>query len=136
MPDQFVRGDTISRKQTDADRARHRHFVSIDQHRGAEQVEQLAGNPRGIFLPACSGQQNDEFVSTLARHQVGMSHRTGQPVGDLAQQLVARMVTEGIVHGLEVVQIEEQHCQCMTGMTLPTISTGMCCPLLCTRATS
>src|SRR4051794_20618174 len=52
--------------------------------------------------------QDGELVAAQARHGVPRAQDALQPAGDGAQQLVARGVAEGVVDGLEAIEVEEE----------------------------
>ena len=52
-------------------------------------------------------EQQGELVSTDPGNRVGLAHRGLQARGNLLQDLVAGEMSEGVVHGLEVVEIDE-----------------------------
>ncbi len=61
----------------------------------------------GIRQPAV--EHNDgELVAANARHQLAAGDRRGEPLGKLADQLVARGMTVDIVHPLEAVEIDDE----------------------------
>ena len=53
--------------------------------------------------------EHDELVSAQARQQLVLAEAARDPGADLAQQLVARLVTQGVVDLLEAVQVEHEH---------------------------
>ena len=55
------------------------------------------------------GLHDDEFVAAGPRDGVGLAHETAQAVGDDLQQLVAGGMAEGVVHRLELVEVEMMH---------------------------
>ena len=54
------------------------------------------------------GQQNRELVPAQTGDGVGDPQHTGQPRPDLAEQLIAVLVAEGVVDLLETVQVQQQ----------------------------
>src|ERR1700728_5382531 len=69
-----------------------------------ERLEALEGQS-GI---AGVGQQDDELVAAVARDDVGVSKRRLEQLGELNESLIARLVAKRVVHGLELVEVEEQ----------------------------
>jgi hypothetical protein len=55
-----------------------------------------------------SRQDHDELVAAQPRHGVRLAHCGREPLRNRLQQLVAGIVTEGVVDPLEVIEIEEQ----------------------------
>ena len=56
-------------------------------------------------------EKDCEFVSTKPGHHVGFANTAFQPPSHRNKQLVANRVAETVVHILEAIQIEEQHCE-------------------------
>ena len=64
----------------------------------------MLGFPRITALDA-----DGEFIATQARHEAGATIQYGkQAARQLLQQLVADVMTEGIVDALESIQIQQQ----------------------------
>ena len=78
--------------------------VSASSTRSATRVA-AASSLGGIEV----GEQHQELVAALTRHQVGLPRARAQTVGELGQQQVAGVVAERVVHELEVVEVEEDH---------------------------
>jgi hypothetical protein len=53
----------------------------------------------------------DELLSAVARRDVGRPHAPAQDLGDPGQHLVADLVAVGVVHTLEVVDVEKNETQ-------------------------
>ena len=60
-----------------------------------------------------AGQEQRELVAREPGHGVAQANAGGEPLGHRLQKLVARRVAEGVVHGLEPVEIDEHHRQAM-----------------------
>ena len=54
-------------------------------------------------------EQDEELVAALPGDQVGVTRAQAQPVAELREQQIAGVVSERVVHQLEVVEIEVQH---------------------------
>ncbi|KPM85218.1 hypothetical protein AOR10_24435, partial [Vibrio alginolyticus] len=61
--------------------------------------------------------QQDELIAANACQQVTAAQLLIEPCGDLHENLVAHLVTQGVVDGLELVQVDEHHCQLGGGIT-------------------
>ncbi|RMS43781.1 hypothetical protein ALP65_04634 [Pseudomonas aeruginosa] len=57
--------------------------------------------------------EHAELVAGEARHHVAIAQHAADAFGDDLQQLVARVVAEGIVDPLEVIEVEEHHRQAL-----------------------
>src|SRR5512139_1441129 len=71
----------------------------------------VAAQALGQFLRAVErrvGKQNAEFVAAQAGNEVAVAQAGFQRIAELDDELVARLVAEGIVDLLEVVDIENQ----------------------------
>ena len=55
--------------------------------------------------------EHDELVTSEPAHRVPFTECAGQSGGDTGQQLVARLVAQGVVDVLEVVEVEEERRQ-------------------------
>ena len=80
----------------------------------AEEVEGLpqpGEDPQGECLRLVLGRplgEDGELVATEAGDGVGLTEQGLEPVAGLADELVAGRVAEGVVHVLEVVEVEEE----------------------------
>ena len=63
---------------------------------------------RRLLGPAHVLEQHGELVAAHAEQHVGLAHRAADALGGDAQQAVAGVVAEAVVHALEIVQVEEQ----------------------------
>ena len=55
--------------------------------------------------------EHRELVAAESGCGVALAQAPGEPVADDAEQVVTGRVAEAVVHGLEVVEVDEQHCQ-------------------------
>ena len=55
------------------------------------------------------GQQEQELVAAEPRDHVGLARADAEAIRQLDQQLIAGVMPEGVVHELEVVEVQEQH---------------------------
>ena len=76
----------------------------------AGRLLQLACHP-GRAMGIGAWQQQDELVPAQAGHGVLVAHHSTQPFGNLDQQGIAHAVSQRVVHVLEMVQVQEDHCQ-------------------------
>jgi hypothetical protein len=56
-----------------------------------------------------AGLDHRELVAAQAGHGVALAHAAAQALGGHAQQGVAQRVAQGVVDGLEAVQVDEVH---------------------------
>ena len=88
-----------------ADPFRHRLG---DLHRGVRSV--------GIVRTTLQiAEQDEELVTPLPGDQVAITRARPQPVAELREQQIARVVSERVVHQLEVVEVEVEHADTEVG---------------------
>jgi len=96
-------GDTET--PIDADTATDRSSIVRRGHDGDDPFGQAQG-----VAGARTRADDRELVAAQPSHDVvAGAHRPQQPVRDLAEQLVTRLVADGVLHRLEPVEIHEQH---------------------------
>ena len=61
-------------------------------------------------------QQHRKLVTTEAGRSAELADAAGNASGHLFEQRIAGGVTHGVVHGLEVVEVDEEHGQVGTGL--------------------
>ena len=111
-----VRQDRIGRvgavgAKRDPDACAHLRIVVAEAERGTERVED-ALRERGRVVNALDVfAEHDELVAAEPRDRVTVAYRRLDSRGGLDQQLVADRVAERVVHGLEAVQVDEQHAE-------------------------
>ena len=54
-------------------------------------------------------EQDGELVASEASRDVGIADRTAEPVSDLPEDLVTGSMAEGVVHRLELVEVDHDH---------------------------
>ena len=102
----------------DPDARADRELTPCDRDRLGELLEQSIGHGHGAGRVGAFEQQH-ELVATEPGQRVGRPRDGGEPRGHVAKQLVARIMTEAVVHLLEAVQVDEQHGQDVTGPRRP-----------------
>ena len=68
---------------------------------------QLIGH-MGCLLRIGERQHDDELIPALPRHRVLIAHHRLQAMRDLDQQAVPYLVTERVVHILDVIQVQQR----------------------------
>ena len=91
----------------DADAGRQRHRDAPGRERRGERRLQPEGQRRRLVGVAVAGE-DEELVAAEAADGVAGPHLLDQPARDLPQQRVAELVAEGVVDGLEAVEVEHQ----------------------------
>src|ERR1700722_9210172 len=84
---------------------------AIDGVRMREGSNNFGGDGFGFSGNAEVGKKHDEFIAADASYSVGGAHAVVQALGKLAQQLVAGLVTESVIHNLEFVDVDHQQTQ-------------------------
>jgi len=67
--------------------------------------------PAGGGIEIGAGEHESELVAAEPGGVVTLSHAAGQDAPELGQGLVARRVAEVVVHQLEVVDVDHEHCE-------------------------
>ena len=80
---------------------------------GTDPVHHGLGDPLRVVAPVLVavdvGDEEEELVASLAGDDVGLPGGGVEALGHLADQAVAGAVAEGVVHELEVVDVEREH---------------------------
>ena len=108
MLEQRIQIGSVFRRNGDADGGGDGNWVAIKQERFAEDLHQLAGHDCCRFWSFHLAQQHKEFVAALTRERVRPAHNRTETAGNIAQELVADGVTEGVIHILESVEVDEE----------------------------
>ena len=74
-----------------------------------QRVTQARGHHLGLLAFLHARQEHRELVAGEAGQRVRLARRLDEPRGDLAQQLVAVAVAEGVVDLLEPVEVDQHH---------------------------
>jgi hypothetical protein len=101
---QVVPAGGVDRHQPDADADLER-LVQPHEAEVAHRLAQLVGDALRPVEPAAF-QQHAELVAAEARQDVRLAQLSAQDRGELAQQLVAGDVAAGVVHDLELVEVD------------------------------
>ncbi len=97
-----------ARRDGDPD-ARPRERVRVaDADRDADHVDQAIGDEPGVLGAGQVLDEDGELVAAEAGRRVARPEHLHDPLRDHLQQLVAAGMAEAVVHGLEVVEVEEQ----------------------------
>src|SRR5450759_278938 len=98
----------------DADAGTDAHDPGVEMRGGGDRLDDPLGDVRGC--PAAGvAEQDGELVPPDACAQVPRAGGPAQAYCDLAEQLVTRSVTEGVVDVLEVVEVDEQDSRVLRG---------------------
>jgi hypothetical protein len=86
-------------------------LAAVDHDRPLEEAHQAAGAPLDFVDRAGVGEHESELIAAQARDEARFAAHLPEALADAHQHPVAELVTEAVVHRLEVVQVEEQHRQ-------------------------
>ena len=89
--------------------ARTSSCVPADHERLHEQVEEALGRDHRAVHAVRLLEQDGEFVATETSRGIGGACGVTEPLGNRHQQLVTGGMTQAVVDGLEVVDVDEQH---------------------------
>ncbi len=98
-------------QEADADTGGDIQLVAADPVRLADLVENAISNQLGLPFGFQVGQQQDEFIAAETRQGIGGADRAVEAPGHIDQNLITDTVPEGIVDGLETIQVDEHDCQ-------------------------
>ena len=94
--------------ERDADARARKDLGALDDDWRVEAVEQPLRHDLGLRR-IDAFEQNGELVASEPCDGVGIPHRLPETAGDTDQQLVTRGMTEAVVDGLEVVDVDEEN---------------------------
>src|SRR5688572_23132029 len=64
-------------------------------------------------------EQDGEFIPADARDEIALPHHVSEPHGDLLQQVIAGDMSEAVVDVLEMVDVDQQQADLVTGFHCP-----------------
>jgi len=107
-PDQGLGVPAVVREEADADAQGDPQSLRTKAVGPLHGMQQLPAEAEGILDLLDLRQKDDEFVAALAADRVGEADAGKQPAGGGLQDLVAGRVPEGVVDGLEMIQVQEE----------------------------
>ena len=105
---QVLRAFVLRAAVDNADRQGGENVLTADPDWRLEGVEDPLHHVSRVVPIVEVVEQDREFVSSEARHRVLGAQGRLQDLADLHQELIARNVSQGVVHHLEPIEIEEQ----------------------------
>ena len=93
----------------DAHARRDEELAAVDPEGVVDRRRRSSGDLGGVLLGRDARNEERELVAAEARDGVALAHVLLDPLGDLAQQLVADGMSERVVDDLEAVEVEEEH---------------------------
>ncbi|MNG22558.1 hypothetical protein D3C84_1070550 [compost metagenome] len=74
-------------------------------------LQELFGDALGLLGVADVGEDHHEFVRTVAKHRIGLTHRGQQIAPDLLEHLVTGRMAQGVVDAFEAIEPQKHHRQ-------------------------
>ena len=93
----------------DADAAAHHDLFAPDRERRGQALDDPPGDTLRVGLAGQALDQESELVAPHPGSQIGRAQALLQAGGHRRQHAVADLMTDAVVDGLEVVQIDEEH---------------------------
>ena len=112
---QLAQPGAVIRVQADADADRHVLLLAFHFQRQAQCVQDLLRDVGRDSRLGEGAEQHHEFVAAEAGHRILRANRLLQALGHGLQQLVAVMVAEAVVDGLEPVEVEKHQRKTLAG---------------------
>src|SRR5947209_7977714 len=109
-PDQGGAVDRIVRGRGDADARAQLRAHGAERERRCERLGDARGDPRGLRRVGIH-QYYRELVAADPGDHGARVERMGEALANLAEDLIAGGMSEGVVDLLEVLEIDEQECE-------------------------
>ena len=106
MAQQLVGEQSVAGADRDADAGADRGLVAVEVEGFADRGDDALRQRGGLGGIGDRGLHDHEFIAAHSGDGVGLAHQGAQPVGDDLQQLVAGVMAERVVDGLELIEIE------------------------------
>ncbi len=111
VPQQLVRRLDAGLADGDADATADHRLAPLEHERLATGGQEPFRDPNRLLDGGHVLDQHRELVAAEARRRILVADDPADALGDAHQQLVARAVPQAVVHGLEVVEVQEQDSQ-------------------------
>ena len=95
-------------EKCDADAGFGVHVFAADFDRLGEGFHEIAGDAFGIAARLQLVRDYDELVAAVPGAGIDLAHTRCEPLGNVAQEPIARAVAEGIVDRLEAIEIDRK----------------------------
>ena len=109
--DERIRVAPVLRVEADADAGGGQELPVLDEEGRPQRVEDLLRDPRRVHHLGHAGEQQRELVPAQARYGVAFAQAGAQALRHVLDEPVAGGVAEGVVDGLEAVEVQEEHGQ-------------------------
>ena len=108
LAQQRISRGAVDRGHDDADAGPDHDLGPVDRERCADRFGDPARDGAGVFRPLQPGHQDRELIRAQPRDRFRPMQARGEPRRHLPQDLVACRKSEGVVHRLEMVEVDEQ----------------------------
>src|SRR5688572_17888360 len=104
-----IRVAPVGRIERNADTGGNIDLVAVQLERARQRVDGLPRDQRRVVGPGKMRKHDRELIAADPRDGIDRTDAFFQPGRDFLQELVADAVAVGVVHGLEAVEVHEQH---------------------------
>src|SRR5882672_12038217 len=80
---------------------------SLNADRGRQHRQYAFGHPQAVLTAGYRLQYHDEFIAAEARDGVDSADDAAEPLRNFLEQFVARTMAQGVIDGLESIQIQK-----------------------------
>ena len=105
---QVVGAPTREITQSDPDAGAHHDASAFGDDGTFQVVKKAFGHRRGQVRRQAGSEDHGELVSSVPGHHVSRTYGRAQSRSHLTEELVTSLVAQGIIDGLEVVEVEDQ----------------------------
>ena len=105
----------VVRKDSDADAGADPHRFSVEGERLVEKFRESFPTRAGVGAGHGLFKNHGELIAAGARHGVGLADAAGEEIADVLEQFVAGVMACGVVHQLEVVQVDQKQSDMRSG---------------------
>ncbi len=109
VSEQLVGSIAVARADGNADAGADHRLLAVDVIGLADPCDDLLRERGRVSGIRDRSLDDDEFVAAHPGDGVGLAHQCAQAIGDDLEQLVAGGMTEGVVHRLELIEVEVMH---------------------------
>src|SRR5438477_8894361 len=106
-----MRLDAVAGRDGNADARADHNLLAVDVVRRRERRDQPPRESGGLARRREWPLQDDELVAAETRDDVAVAKRRLEPRRDLDEERIATRVAEGVVDLLELVEVDEHHCE-------------------------
>ena len=105
----LIRVLVMRRAERDPDADAGVDLLAANEEFAQQHLVNAIGDACGVFEAGDFVQQDGELVSPQPGDRIARTQEHADPLAEFDQQLVARGVTQAVVHHLESIEVEKQH---------------------------